>query len=179
MKPIYFKLLIAISFSLPCFKALSQVPGYINRPATIAAGRLVLDPNSDGYTSLTTTGFGTNDVTNSEIAFKGIKAYSIEPYGDLRRGPNHGFTDFVPDSSGNGVYHYFSVAQNVLFRMRLGSIIPGSKGYSILMDTDGKFGATGANADPNYIASTTGTNGNPGFEIEVVLKPILELPFIM
>ena len=170
MKPIYFKLLIAISFSLPCFKALSQVPGYINRPATIAAGRLVLDPNSDGYTSLTTTGFGTNDVTNSEIAFKGIKAYSIEPYGDLRRGPNHGFTDFVPDSSGNGVYHYFSVAQNVLFRMRLGSIIPGSKGYSILMDTDGKFGATGANADPNYIASTTGTNGNPGFEIEVVLE---------
>jgi hypothetical protein len=33
--------------------------------------------------------------------------------------------------------------------MRMGSIIPGAKGYSLLFDTDGKFGATGANADPN------------------------------
>lgn len=50
------------------------------------------------------------------------------------------------------------------------SIVSGSKGYSILMDTDGKFGATGANADPNYLASTTGVNGNPGFEIAIVLE---------
>ena len=170
MRSIYKKLFIVFSFALTFFQAISQVPGYINRPATIAAGRLVLDPNSDGYTSLTTTGFDNNDVTNSEIPFKGIKAYSIEPYGDLRRGPNHGFSDFVPDSAGNGVYHYFSVAQNILFRMRMGGIMPGSKGYSILMDTDGKFGASGANADPNYLPSTTGTNGNPGFEIEVVLE---------
>ena len=170
MKPIYQKLFITLSISLSFFQGIAQIPGFINRPATTAAGRLVLDPNSDGYTSINTTGFGSSDVTNSEIAFKGIKAYSIEPYGDLRRGPNHGFSDFVPDSSGNGVYHYFSVAQNVLFRMRLGAIISGSKGYSILMDTDGKFGATGANADPNYLPSTTGTNGNAGFEIEVVLE---------
>lgn len=46
----------------------------------------------------------------------------------------------------------------------------GSKGYSVLLDTDGKFGATGANADPNFQAATTGTNGNPGFEIEIVLE---------
>ena len=170
MNQIYSKLVVAFSFSLTCFTAVSQLPGYINRPATIAAGRLVLDPNSDGYTSATTAGFGSSDVSNSEIPFKGIKAYSVEPYGDLRRGPNHGYSDFVPDSSGNGVYHYFSVAQNVLFRMRMGSIMPGSKGYSILMDTDGKFGATGPNADTNYVASTTGTNGNPGFEIEIVLE---------
>lgn len=170
MKSICQKLFLALPFTLIFFQAISQVPGFINRPATIAAGRLVLDPNSDGYTSLNTTGFGTSDVANSEIPFKGIKAYSIEPYGDLKRGPNHGFSDFVPDSAGNGVYHYFSLAQNVLFRMRLGGIMPGSKGYSILMDTDGKFGATGAHADPNYLPSTTGTNGNPGFEIEVVLE---------
>jgi len=170
MKPIYLKLSIVLCFTLNFFQAISQASGFINRPATIAAGRLVLDPNSDGYTSLTTTGFGTSDVTNSEIPFKGIKAYSIEPYGDLRRGPNHAYSDFVPDSSGNGVYHYFSVAQNVLFRMRMGSVMAGSKGYSILMDTDGKFGATGTNADPNYLPATTGTNGNPGFEIEVVLE---------
>ncbi len=148
----------------------AQVPGFINRPATSAGGRAVLDPNGDSYTSLTTAGFIGNDVANSELAYQGIRAYSIEPFGDLRRGPNHNFSDFVPDSAGNGVYHYFSPAQNVLFRMRMGSIMPGSKGYSIMMDTDGKFGATGPNADPNYLPSTTGTNGNPGFEIEIVLE---------
>lgn len=136
MRSIYQKFFIAFSFTLTFFQAISQVPGFINRPATIAAGRLVLDPNSDGYTSLNTTGFGTSDVTNSEIAFQGIKAYSIEPYGDLRRGPSHAYSDFVPDIGGNGVYHHFSGAQNILFRMRMGGIMPGSKGYSILMDTD-------------------------------------------
>ena len=146
------------------------MPGFINRPATSAAGRTVLDPSNDSYTSLTTAGFGNNDVANSEIPYTGIKAYSIEPYSDLRRGPNHSFSDFVPDQSGNGVYHYFSLAQNMQFRMRMGSIMPGSKGYSILMDTDGKFGASGANADLNYQPSTTGSNGNPGFEIEIVLE---------
>jgi hypothetical protein len=54
--------------------------------------------------------------------------------------------------------------------MRMGSVMPGSKGYSVLLDTDGKFGATGSNADPNYLPATTGTNGNPGFEIEIVLE---------
>jgi hypothetical protein len=175
MKPFYLKLLIAVCFLLPCFKAISQVPGFINRPATIAAGRLVLDPNSDGYTSVSITGFGANDVNNSEIPYNSIRAYSIEPYSDLGLGPSHGYSDFVPDSAGNGVYHYFSMAQNVLFRMRMGAIMPGSKGYSILMDTDGKFGATGANADPNYLPSTSGTNGNPGFEIEVVLETNLRI----
>ena len=111
-------IIFSLTFFLSVSAAMAQVAGFINRPATIAAGRLVLDPNSDGYTSLTPTGFGSSDVANSEITYKGIKAYSIEPYGDLRRGPNHGFSDFVPDTEGNGVYHYFSVAQNVLFRMR-------------------------------------------------------------
>lgn len=161
---------IVILLILPWSTVFSQGSGTIIRQATSVAGRSVLDPNSDGFTSATSSGFGTNDVTNSEISFKGIKAYAIEPFGDLRRGPNHGYSDFVPDSAGNGVYHSFSAANNVLFRMRMGGIMAGSKGYSIMMDTDGKFGATGANADPNYLPSTTGVNGNPGFEIEVVLE---------
>ena len=166
----YVLLIISAFVFFLCINVQAQIPGYINRQATIAAGRTVLDPNNDGYTSMTNAGFSTNDVTQSEIAYKGIKAYSIEPYSDLRRGPNHSFSDFVPDSSGNGVYHYFSVAQNILFRMRMGSVMTGSKCYSILLDTDSKFGASGANADPNYLPSTPGTNGNPGFEIEVVLE---------
>lgn len=167
---ICFTLLIAALLSFTNFKAFSQVPGFINRQATIAAGRLVLDPNSDGYTSLTTAGFGNDDVVNSEIPYKGVRPYSIEPNSDLRRGPNHGYSDFVPDTSGFGFYYYFTAANQILFRFRMGAIMPGSKGYSVLMDTDGKFGASGPNADPNYLPNTTGTNGNPGFEIEIVLE---------
>ncbi len=163
-------LIFSIIFCFYSNLVISQVPGFINRQATNIAGRAVLDPNGDGYSSILTSGFGSNDVINSEVPYKGVRSYSIEPYGDLRRGPNHAYSDFVHDSSGIGFYTYFTAAQQVLFRFRLGSIMPGSKGYSVLMDTDGKFGATGANADPNYIASTTGTNGNPGFEIEIVLE---------
>ncbi len=170
MKSFYLAFICLITFLACSYQSFSQLPGFINRQATSAGGRTVLDPNSDGYTSLTTAGFGNNDVTQSEISFQAIRAYSLEPYSDLRRGPNHSYSDFVPDSSGNGVYHHFSAAQNMIFRMRMGRVMPGSKGYSILMDTDGKFGAVGTNADPNYIASTTGTNGNPGFEIEIVLE---------
>ena len=162
--------LITVFLSILNLQSFAQVPGFINRQATIAAGRTVLDPNGDGYTSSTTAGFGVDDVANSEIIYKGIKAYSVEPFGDLRRGPNHSFSDFVPDAGGNGVYYYFNATGQLMFRMRMGAIIPGSKGYSILMDTDGKFGATGATADPNYLPSTTGVNGNPGFEIEIVLE---------
>jgi hypothetical protein len=85
----------------------------------------------------------------------------------LRRGPDHNYSDFVPDGGNDGFYVFFD-ATNLLFRFRLGSVMPGSKGYSILLDTDGKFGASGPNADPNYQAATTGVNGNPGFEIFTV-----------
>lgn len=145
-------------------------PGFINRQATSIAGRAVLDPNGDGYTSLTTSGFGLpTDVATSEVPYKIVNSYSIEPFGDLRRGPDHNYSDFVPDGGQDGFYSFFD-GTNFMFRFRLGSIMPGSKGYSVLLDTDGKFGASGANADPNFQAATTGTNGNPGFEIEIVLE---------
>jgi len=147
----------------------AQQTGIINRAATSAGGRAVLDPNGDGYTSVTAAGFGGNDVSNSEITFLAVPSFSIEPFGDLRRGPNHLYSDFVPDHTNNGVYMHYT-GSNLLFRFRMGSVMSGSKGYSILMDTDGRFGSGGAHADPNYIAATTGTNGNPGFEIEIVLE---------
>lgn len=150
--------------------ATAQKTGVINRQATSAAGRLVLDPNGDGYTSASTSGFGASDVLNSELSFYSVPCFSLEPYGDLRRGPNHLYSDFVPDVNGNGVYLKYTAGGNLIFRFRVGSVMSGSKGYSILIDTDNKFGATGANADPNYQPATTGTNGNPGFEIEIVLE---------
>ncbi len=38
-------------------------------------------------------------------------------------------------------------SETLLFRMRLGTVVPGAKGYSVLFDTGGKFGATVPNAD--------------------------------
>jgi hypothetical protein len=150
----------------------AQSTGYINRPTTsvvFSTGRTVLDPNNNGYTSISTSGFNGNDVANSEIPFRSVPSFSTEPFGDLRRGPSHLYSDFVPDANNVGYYAYYD-GTNLLFRFRVGSIMPGSKGYSVLLDTDGKFGATGANADPGYQPATTGTNGNPGFEIEIVLE---------
>jgi hypothetical protein len=147
----------------------AQSTGYINRPATIAAGQAVLDPNNDGYTSTNSSGFAGSDVANSEISYRSVPSFSKEPFGDLRRGPNHLYSDFVPDANNIGYYFYYD-GTNLLFRMRMGSVMPGSKGYSVLLDTDGKFGATGTSADPNYLPATTGTNGNAGFEIEIVLE---------
>jgi hypothetical protein len=154
---------------LTSFLSRAQSTGFINRPATVAAGRAVLDPNSDSYTSATPAGYAGDDVGNSEIPFRSLPALSSEPYGDLRRGPNHLFSDFVPDANKRGYYTYFT-GTNLLFRFRMGSVMSGSKGYSVLLDTDGKFGATGPDADPNFQAETTGSNGNPGFEIEIVLE---------
>ncbi|HEU4472461.1 MAG TPA: T9SS type A sorting domain-containing protein [Flavisolibacter sp.] len=160
---------LLLIFSCAFFQSNAQRSGLINRTATSVAGRAVLDPNGDGYTSTTSAGFGASDVANSEIVFSAVPCYTIEPYGDLRRGPNHLYSDFVPDNQNHGVYIYYS-GTNLLFRFRMGSIMTGSKGYSVLFDTDGRFGAAGANADPNYQAATTGVNGNPGFELEIVLE---------
>ncbi len=170
MKSQFTKAIQLCCFLLLLFNlSFSQSTGYINRPATTPAGRLILNPNSDNYTSATSAGFLGNDVANSELPYRSIPSFSAEPFGDLRRGPSHLYSDFVPDANNVGYYTYFD-GTNLLFRFRMGSVMPGSKGYSVLLDTDGKFGATGATADPDYQAATTGTNGNPGFEIEIVLE---------
>lgn len=145
------------------------LPGKIIRTAVLGASNTILDPVAPtGWTSKTTSGFLGDDVGNAKLGFKAIPTFSTEPFGDLRRGANHLYTDFVPDATGNGVYMFYD-GTNLLFRMRLGTIVPGAKGYSILVDTDLKFGSSGPNADPNYLPATTGVNGNPGFEREIVL----------
>lgn len=158
-------------FSLLSFA--QNKPGIILRSAPAGTAQNTLDPNNDNHVSATTAGFGgSDDVTTSEVAYKPIAPYNIEPNSDLRRGPNHQFSDFVPGVDNSSYYMYYRNtvgSEALLFRMRLGSVMPGAKGYSVLFDTDGKFGATGPNADPNYVAAATGIGGNPGFEIEIVL----------
>lgn len=149
-------------------KIYSQLSGIIIRPAG-TSGPLVLDPNADGYTSVTTSGFGSSDISNSEIIYKTVPPLLSEPTGDLLRGPNGKFSDIVKTIDGSGFY-LFNDGTNILFRIRMGSIISGSKGYSVLIDTDEKFGRSGPDADPNYVPATNGNNGNPGFELEVVYE---------
>ena len=147
---------------------LAQSPGQIIRPVG-GAGVTVLNPNGDAYSSATVTGFTTSDITQSEVAFKVVPPAVIEPTGDIATGPTGGFTDIVKTFDGSGFYIYTD-GTNLLFRLRIGNVISGSKGYSILVDTDGKIGNTGPYADPNYVAGTNTSSGNPGFEYEVVLE---------
>lgn len=168
MKNPFIHYLVVVLLLLFSFNAIAQSPGYIVRPAG-GIGATPLNPDGDAYSSKTTSGFTTNDISESELPFKIVPPTIIEPTGDLATGPSGGFTDIVRTVDNSGFYIYKD-ATNIYFRLRIGGIISGSKGYSILIDTDGKIGNTGPAADANFIAPTNTGNGNPGFEYEVVLR---------
>ncbi|MCE2773444.1 MAG: hypothetical protein LW750_08400, partial [Bacteroidetes bacterium] len=152
------------AYALFCSVAYSQTPGMIFEPAT-PPGNVVLDPNSNGWISISPTGFVSDDQTESELPYSSLSFPSVEPDSDLGPGPNCGFTDFVDQGDQDPAQSYYSVANNSWqFRIRLGGAQPNSKGYSILIDTDQRFGYTGPNADPNA------TTVNPGFEVEINLQ---------
>ncbi|MUP43670.1 hypothetical protein FLP08_13890, partial [Gramella aestuarii] len=149
---------------ITCVNVSAQTKGLIYKKAA-GAGQTVLDPNLDGYTSKTDQGFELNDEAESEIAYTPLPSLgAVEPDSDLGPGPSCGFTDLVRSDDNHTIYTYLDSNENLMFRFRLGGTAENSKAYSILIDTDQKFGSSGPNADPNY------TPGNPGFEIEVVLR---------
>lgn len=159
-----------LASSLGGFSAWAQTPtpGIIFKTTTAGKpGSEVLDPNTDGYVSATSAGFTTvaGDVgTQSTILHKYLPQRATEPNADLRVGPSNKFTDFADVSGGgNSVGFYVVVTGNYMFRFRLNSSVPNSRGYSIVIDTDNKFGFTGPNADPNAVAH------NPGFEMKILL----------
>src|SRR6266542_2082338 len=147
----------------------AQTPGMIVKPAS-APGNAVLDPDDDGYVSQKTNGLQLgftippdNDVAQSEIPY--VPIVRPDPTGDILRGPTGAFIEIVgTDAAGNNAVMVYNDGTNLLFRFRLGGYAPNSKAYSIMIDTDQKFGFTGPNADPNAVS------GNPGFEIEVALE---------
>ncbi|MFC5269720.1 T9SS type A sorting domain-containing protein [Adhaeribacter terreus] len=163
-------LLVLITFTQQ-FHAFGQTKGLIVKSASAATagvGRAVLDPDGDGYVSVKTNGiqrgFQSNDLLESEIPYRPLPVPTAEPMNDLNRGPGGGFSDFADmNSTVYPVSSYLSPAGNLMFRFRLGNIAPNSKGYSVLVDADGKFGFSGANADPEASVD------NPGFEFEIVL----------
>jgi hypothetical protein len=155
-------------FILMAVVSYGQTPGLIFK--TAGTGASVLDPNGDGYTSFTTGGFTTNDQTQSEIPFKPIIVPAVEPTADPGPGPDRAFNDIVDSGSEDPVLTYYD-GTNLLFRFRLGGAAPNSKGYSILIDSDQKFGFSGSNADANAVL------GNPGFEMEIVLRTNFDVSF--
>ncbi|SIT73696.1 T9SS type A sorting domain-containing protein [Pontibacter indicus] len=143
---------VAILFVVTVAGAFAQTPGMILQPAK-NGGDAILDPNRDGFISVTSTGFsGTNDVGEgiSEIPYRPLPTLTSETLGDVKNGTVGGHTDFAPPSPLQVYYD----GRNLMFRLRVGGISPAARGYSVLIDTDGEFEGTGA---------------NPGFEFEVVL----------
>lgn len=142
---------------------LAQTPGLIYKPAASVLGRSVLDPNGDGFVSLTTAGFsGTDYGSASELNMVSLPILGIEPTGDLTTGASGGHTDIVNNGSSTNqscyiLYKTVGGVDYLIIRFRIGSASTSSKGYSFLLDTDGVFGS--------LLASN-----NPGFDKEVVLE---------
>lgn len=162
----YIRLLIVFLVMFAGHSAFGQTPGLILKPAT-GTGAAVMDPDGDGYVSQKTAGqqlgFQNNDVAESEIPFVAI--VRPDPLGDILRGPVGGFTEIVgTDAAGNNAILTYTDGINLYFRFRLSGFAPNSKSYSLLVDTDQRFGFSGTNADPDAIA------GNAGFEVEIVLR---------
>src|SRR5690606_14830820 len=105
----------------------AQTKGLIIKPAS-TTGRTVLDPNNDGYVSLTDEGFENNDEAESELPFTRMVLPMAEPTSDVRTGPNCGFTDFVDApsvySSAYFYLHNNGADTNLVFRFRLGGYAP-------------------------------------------------------
>ena len=168
MKTLFTRLMVMLIVTLTGLdinQASAQTPGLIFQPA-INGGQKVLDPNGDGYVSLTTAGFpGINKdegAAYSEIPYRPFPIFMNEPLYDIITGNAGGHTDYAPRvyetvngktvPVGSPLASYFD-GTNFMFRVRLGGTSSASMAYSILIDTDGLF---------------PGGTPNPGFEFEVV-----------
>lgn len=142
----------------------SQTKGLIYKPAGNALGKSVLDPNGDGYASLTTAGFSGADYGSaSELNMVPLPIIGAEPTGDLTTGGSGGATDIVSvgENSNQSCYVLYKTVGGVpylIVRFRLGGASTAAKGYSLLIDVDGTFGSQ--YTDPK----------NPGYEREIVLN---------
>lgn len=158
-------ILFIICFIVLVLASYAQTPGLIIKPAT-PPGKAVLDPNGDGYASFTNSGYIDNDYEHDETELPMVTVIRPDPPNDPVKGPSGSFNDIVGTSEDgeNAVFTYIDGNNNLIFRFRLDGYAPNSKTYSMLIDTDQKFGFTGPDADPNAVV------GNPGFEIEVALR---------
>jgi hypothetical protein len=154
-------LCVALLWLLSTVALFAQTPGLIYKPSSTSFGKSVLDPNSDGFTSLTYAGFTTTDYgTESELQMVGLPVLSNEILSDLSTGPSGGHTDISNNGTAQSVYVLMKTVDNVQYlviRFRVGGASTAPKGYSLMLDTDNNF-------NNNY------TSDNPGFEREIVLE---------
>lgn len=86
------------------FELKAQTPGLIFKPASTALGRAVLDPNGDGYTSVSSSGFsGTDYGSASELQMVSVPLMLAEPTADLSTGASGGHTEIVSLNGSNSV----------------------------------------------------------------------------
>lgn len=144
----------------------AQTPGLIYQRVQGELGQKVLDPNNDGFISLTSSGFsGTDYGVNSELRMIPLPVIQGEPHSDLTTGAGGGHTDIVSAlvggvASRESAYILYRTVDGipyVVIRMRIGKASTSPKGYSFLLNTDGSF-----------ITGSTGTN--PGYDREIVLQ---------
>lgn len=144
----------------------AQTPGLIYQRVQGTLGQKVLDPNNDGFISLTPSGFsGTDYGVNSELRMIPLPVIQGEPHSDLTTGSAGGHTDIVSALVGGVasresayiLYRTVDAVPYVVIRMRIGKASTSPKGYSFLLNTDGSF-----------ITGSTGTN--PGYDREIVLQ---------
>ncbi len=166
-------LLMGATIIITSVKIFAQTPAQIFNPAVPATNKM--DPDGDGWISASGVAFVSEDgISESEMGMIPIPQYAIEPDADLQTGSNCGKTDIVDLPAGKEASYILyndvdGIADNgndlLFMRIRLAQpATSGSFGYSVLLDTDEKFGFSGPNADPNAVS------GNPGFEIEVRVK---------
>ena len=128
----------------------------------LETGDQVLDPNGDGFISLTNAGFDGDgyDVDEFEIKMFGIPIFGDgEALKDVQAGQPCGVSDLALDTAGYALYAGFDSNENLIFRFRVAGDKASVQSYSILIDTDQLMG----NEDPNS------SSINPGFEAEVTL----------
>ena len=162
-----------------CFgmESSAQTPGQIFRSAE-PAGAAILDPNGDGW--ITSSGATYSDTAllvdesaEFEQSWTILWHYENEPSSDLQTGSDCGPTELVDNykTGQHAAYYRIIDPDNVdgngdemlAFRIRVNKDPNNAAyGYSFLLDTDGKFGASGPNQDLDYLA------GNPGFEYEIL-----------
>ncbi len=150
-------LLVLSTFSVAIH---AQTPGEIYKQASPTTNPM--DPNGDGFISVNGTGYLIGEEDN-EIPFVAIPQVSGEPDNDGGGAPC-GSTDIVdnPGSGAESSYVFFDTDNQIMiYRIRLARNATGAFGFSVLVDTDGKYGFLGVNADPNAVP------GNPGFEFEI------------
>jgi gliding motility-associated-like protein len=125
-----------------------------------SASTTIMDPNGDGFISKTAAGFSNDgyNVDEFEIAMFGIPKLGGDVTGD-NIGNSCGITDLIPDNKGYSSYAVRDGNNNLIFRFRVGDDNPSVESWTILLDTDGLFGADDPNSTPE----------NPGFEIDITL----------